>query len=53
LLYVHTLCVRGLLRLAGYLRPYLGEGYVTFVEVYLVNVKPSLPFGRNSIAPDA
>ena len=51
--YFHTLCVRGLLRLAGYLRLYLGEGYVNFLEVYLVNVKPSLPFGRNSIAPDA
>jgi len=53
LFYFHTLCVRGLLRVAGYLRPYLGEGYVNFVEVYLVNVKPLLPFGRNSIAPDA
>jgi len=53
LFYFHTLCVMGLLRLAGYLRPYLGEGYVSFVEVYLVNVKPLLSFGRNSIAPDA
>ena len=24
-----------------------------FFEVYLVNVKPSLRFGRNSIVPDA
>jgi len=53
LFYFHILCARGLLGVAGYLRSYLGEGYVTFVEVFLLNVKPSLPFGRSSIVPDA
>ena len=51
--YFHTLCVRGLLRVAGYLRPYFGEGYVNLVEVYLVNVKPPLPFGKKNMVPDA
>ena len=51
--YFHTLFVGGLLRVAGYLRPYFGEGYVNFVEVCLVNVKPPPPFGENNIVPDA
>ena len=30
-----------------------GEGYVIVAEIYFVNVKPSLPFGRGCIGPDA
>ena len=51
--YLHALFVGGLLRVAGYLRPYFGEGYVNFAEVCFVNVKPPPPFGENNIVPDA
>jgi hypothetical protein len=47
------LFVGGLLGVAGYLQPYFGEGYVDFVEVCPLNVKPTLPFGKNNIVPDA